>query len=85
MAGGASGRPRAVEGIVETRRGRALEAEVGGVVVVGGWMHDQDQACAAMLAQRQVTVRLAAPLGDRIILDAATGQPVTQEPAPGNL
>ena len=42
---------------------------------------DPDQSCAAMLQLRKVTVRLAAPLGDRVILDAATGQPVTQEPA----
>jgi hypothetical protein len=62
-----------------------LDAEVGGVVVVGGWMHDPDlgQPCAAVLQLRKVTVQLAAPLGDRVILDAATGQPVTQEPAPG--
>jgi hypothetical protein len=63
-----------------------LDAEVGGVVVVGGWMQDQDlnpdQSCAAVLELRKVTVRLAAPLGDRIILNAATGQPVTPEPAP---
>jgi hypothetical protein len=61
-----------------------LDAEVGGVVVVGGWMRDPnpDQPCAAVLELRKVTVRLAAPLGDRVILDAATGRPVTQEPAP---
>jgi hypothetical protein len=62
-----------------------LEAEVGGVVVVGGWMRDQnpDQACAAVLVQRLAAVRLTAPLGDRVVLDAATGRPVTQEPTPG--
>jgi hypothetical protein len=61
-----------------------LDAEVGGVVVVGGWMRnpDPDQPCAAVLELRKVTVRLATPLGDRLILDAATGRPVTQEPAP---
>jgi hypothetical protein len=60
-----------------------LVAEVGGVVVVGGWMHNPNQAqpCAAMLVQRLAAVRLAAPLGDRVVLDAATGQPVTEEPA----
>jgi hypothetical protein len=65
-----------------------LDAEVGGVVVVGGWMRDpgpgqSDQSCAAVLQLRKVTVRLAAPLGDRVILDAATGQPATQEPPAG--
>jgi hypothetical protein len=60
-----------------------LVAEVGGVVVVGGWMHDPNpaQPCAAMLVQRLAAVRLAAPLGDRVVLDAATGLPVTEEPA----
>jgi hypothetical protein len=62
-----------------------LEAEVGGVVVVGGWMHDSkpDQACAAMLVLRLAAVRLTAPLGGRVVLDAATGRPVTQEPTAG--
>jgi hypothetical protein len=60
-----------------------LVAEVGGVVVVGGWMHDPnpDQPCAAMLVLRKAAVRLAAPLGARTVLDAATGQPATLEPA----
>jgi hypothetical protein len=60
-----------------------LVAEVGGVVVVGGWMHNPNpaQPCAAMLVQRGAAVRLAAPLGDRVVLDAATGRPVTEEPA----
>jgi hypothetical protein len=60
-----------------------LAAEVGGVVVVGGWMHDPNpaQPCTAMLVQRLAAIRLAAPLGDRIVLDAATGLPVTEEPS----
>jgi hypothetical protein len=60
-----------------------LVAEVGGAVVVGGWMHDPnpDHSCIAVLVQRLASVRLAAPLGDRVVLDAATGQPVTEEPA----
>ena len=60
-----------------------LVAEVGGVVVVGGWMHNPNpaQPCAAMLVLRLAAVRLAAPLGDRVVLDAATGRPVTEEPA----
>jgi hypothetical protein len=56
-----------------------------GWVVVGGWMHDSkpDQACAAMLVLRLAAVRLTAPLGGRVVLDAATGRPVTQEPTAG--
>jgi hypothetical protein len=56
-----------------------LVAETGGVVVIGGWVHDPDpdEPCAAMLVTRTATVRLAAPLGSRLVLDAATGQPVT--------
>jgi len=58
-----------------------LVDEVGGVVVVGGWMHNPnpDQPCAAMLVMRKVTVRLTAPLGDRVVLDAATGGPETTD------
>lgn len=66
-----------------------LVAEVGGMVVVGGWMHDPRpaRACAADLIGRTVTVQLAKPLGDRVILDAATGWPapvvpVLARPAP---
>jgi hypothetical protein len=60
-----------------------LAAEVGGVVVVGGWMHDPNPnaPCAASLVSRTATVRLNAPLDGRLVLDAATGQPVTEEPA----
>jgi hypothetical protein len=65
-----------------------LVAEAGGAVAVGGWMRnpDQAQACAAMLVRRLAAVRLTAPLGDRVVLDAATGRPVTEEPssAPGS-
>jgi hypothetical protein len=69
-------------GSCETTWG-GLVSEVGGVVVVGGWMYNPtpDQACAGVLLLRKVTVHLAAPLGDRVVLDAATGQPVTREPA----
>jgi hypothetical protein len=59
-----------------------LVTETGGAIVVGGWMRNPDpgQACAAVLVLRSATVRLAAPVGDRVILDAAAGQPVTREP-----
>jgi hypothetical protein len=35
---------------------------------------DPDQPCAAVLVLRSATVRLAAPVGHRVILDAASGQ-----------
>jgi hypothetical protein len=59
-----------------------LVAEVGGVVVVGGWRsHPRpERACSALLDMRRAAVRLAAPLGHRVVLDAATGRPVTLEP-----
>jgi hypothetical protein len=59
-----------------------LVAEAGDVVVAGGWMHDPhpDAPCAASLVGRTVTVRLAKPLGDRVVLDAATGWPASQLP-----
>jgi hypothetical protein len=65
-----------------------LVAEVGDVVVVGGWIHDPHPlpatACVAGGRGQDVTVRLAAPLGDRVILDAATGSPAPYpfDPAP---
>lgn len=62
-----------------------LVAEVGDVVVVGGWIHEPHPptACAAVLIGTRVTVRLAAPLGGRVILDAATGLPVAPFPFHG--
>jgi hypothetical protein len=69
-------------GSCETTWG-GLVSEVGGVVVVGGWLHNPnpDQACAGVLLLRKVTVHLAAPLDDRVVIDGATGQPATREPA----
>jgi hypothetical protein len=62
-----------------------LVAEVGDVVVVGGWIHDPHPGgtCPANLIGSQVTVRLAAPLGDRTILDAATDLPLSPSPFRG--
>jgi hypothetical protein len=47
-------------------------------VVVGSWSRDSDPGgvCAASAALRLVQVRLAQPLGTRVILDAGTGLPV---------
>lgn len=59
-----------------------LVTEVGDMVVVGGWLHDPRRAgaCAGVLMGRTVTVQLAKPLGDRVILDAATGWPAPAVP-----
>jgi hypothetical protein len=64
--------------------GSPCDTAWGGLAAeVGGWMHNPNpaQPCAAVLVQRLAAVRLAAPLGDRVVLDAATGLPVTEEPA----
>jgi hypothetical protein len=78
MLGGAPCGPAATWG--------GLVAEAGDVVVVGGWIHDPrpGAACPANLIGSNVTVRLAAPLGDRVILDAATGLPVAPAPFQGS-
>lgn len=62
-----------------------LVTEAGDVVIAGGWMHDPypDAPCAGSLVGRTVTVRLARPLGDRVVLDAATGWPTPTVPVPG--
>ena len=59
-----------------------LVYETGGAVVVGGWLYRPDPkgGCLAAIVRRLAVVRLAAPVGGRVVLDAATGQPVTQEP-----
>jgi hypothetical protein len=65
-----------------------LVAEVGDVVVVGGWIHDPHPAagggCVASGLGQYVTVQLAAPLGDRVVLDAATGSPAPYPFDPGS-
>jgi hypothetical protein len=50
--------------------------------VVGGWLYrpDPNGGCLAAIVRRLAAVRLTAPVGDRVVLDAATGKPVTQEP-----
>lgn len=57
-----------------------LDAVVGDAIVVGGWMHDanQSQPCTAVLVGYKATIHLAAPLGTRVIIDAATGEPIPE-------
>ncbi len=60
-----------------------LEAEADGAVVIGGWEVDPNPntPCAAIGIILTTTVRLPAAVGDRVIIDASTGQPVTPSPA----
>jgi hypothetical protein len=56
-----------------------LETEADGAVVVGGWEVDPNPnaPCAAVGVFLTTTVRLPAPVGNRVIIDASTGQPVS--------
>jgi hypothetical protein len=70
-------------GVCEATWG-GLAAEADGAVVVGGWEVDPhpDVPCAAVGVLLTTTVRLPAPVGDRVIIDASTGQPVTPSAFP---
>jgi hypothetical protein len=59
-----------------------LEAEADGAIVVGGWEVDPNPnaPCAAIGILLTTTIRLPAPVGDHVIIDASTGQPVTPSP-----
>ncbi len=52
--------------------------QVGSAVVVGSWSGggSAGQACPAMALLRYAKVTLARPLGSRVVLDVATGQPL---------
>ena len=56
--------------------GRVYQA--GSAVVVGSWSGggDYGQACPAMALIRSARVTLARPLGSRIVLDVASGEPL---------
>ena len=60
-----------------------LATEADGAVVVGGWAVDPNPnvPCAAVGISLTATVRLPAPVGNRVIIDASTGQPVTSSAA----
>ncbi|WP_028804422.1 hypothetical protein [Streptomyces sp. 142MFCol3.1] len=55
-------------GVLETRGSVALSAAVKG--------HKSGGTCTKQARMRQVTVKLERPVGDRVLLDARTGQPV---------
>jgi hypothetical protein len=72
-------------GVCDTTWG-GLATETDGAVVVGGWEIDPNPnaACPAVGIALTTKVRLPAPVGNRVIIDASTGQPVTPSrfPAP---
>src|ERR1700722_62420 len=60
-----------------------LETEADGAVVVGGWEVDPNPnaPCAAVGVFHTTTVRLPAPVGDRVIIDASKGGPAPHSAA----
>jgi hypothetical protein len=65
-------------GVCDTKFG-GLATETDGAVVVGGWEVDPtpNTPCPAVGIFLTTRVRLSAPVGHRVIIDASTGQPVT--------
>lgn len=59
-----------------------LVREAEDVVVVGGGVTRSPGVCTEQLVIKPVSVTLDAPLGDRPVLDAVTGQPLTFVPTP---
>ena len=55
----------------------AVESDLAVVVIVTRHPHVTIGACSAVGAQRTATVELAAPLGDRTVLDVQQGLPVS--------
>jgi hypothetical protein len=54
----------------------ALLYETSNVVVVGADAVESSGACTSQLVHRMSAVELSGPLGDRVLLDAATGKPI---------
>ncbi|MFB6784645.1 hypothetical protein ACFCX0_47225 [Streptomyces sp. NPDC056352] len=57
----------------------------GSVVLSGSVKHRKDDGghCTKQARLQQVTVKLARPVGDRVVVDAHTGQPVPYKPPHG--
>ena len=60
----------------------AVESDLAVVVIVTRHPHATIGACSAVGARRTATATLAAPLGDRVVLDLQTGAPVPVVLAP---
>ena len=61
---------------------KVLETE-GSVVLSASIQHPDESNCTAQKREKQVTVELDRPMGNRILLDAYTGGPVVHREAPG--
>jgi hypothetical protein len=58
--------------------------ETGGSVVLSASIQNPDESnCTAQKREKQVTVGLDRPMGDRVLLDAYTGGPVAYRETPG--
>ncbi|MFE2424928.1 hypothetical protein [Streptomyces hokutonensis] len=58
--------------------------ETGGSVVLSAAIKNPDEGdCSAQSREKQVTVKLVQPMGDRVLLDASTGAPVAYRETPG--
>jgi hypothetical protein len=60
----------------------AVLETAGSVVLSGSIRNPGEGDCPAVLKFTKVTVTLARPLGDRVLLDAFTGRPVPYETVP---
>jgi hypothetical protein len=59
---------------------RAVESEHAAVVIIEERRHGGAEACAALGYPRTATVTLAAPLGQRTLLQVTDGTPITSTP-----
>jgi len=66
----------------EDYTGEAVESDLAVVVVVTRHPHAPPQICPAVGARRTTTATLAAPIGDRVVLDLREGTPVPVVLAP---
>ena len=66
----------------EDYTGEAVESDFAVVVIVTRHPHAPPQICAAVGARRTTTATLAAPIGDRVVLDLRAGTPVPVVLAP---
>jgi hypothetical protein len=66
----------------EDYTGEAVESDLAVVVIVTRHPHAPPQICPAVGARRTTTATLAAPIGDRVVLDLRQGTPVPVVLAP---
>jgi hypothetical protein len=56
--------------------GEAVESDTAVVVIVRAHPHAENETCEMIGAERTATVQLAAPLGERAVLEVMQGTPV---------